>query len=650
MKWLSLIVTGFVLTVAGAQAESNAVTAGEFRVEPPTLLNLGFQWDMTGDVNRNATVEVEYRQTGASEWKKAMPLLRMGGERVFRAREHLDYTVPDRFAGSILNLTPETEYECRFTMKDPDGVEGQTLRSVKVRTRGEPKEPTGGRVLHVYPPGFHGEKQEPSFVGLMEAYQGAGGGDWDVLSERMVRPGDIILIHAGLYKADPLDYVTPHKVPFDGTYELTAKGTPDKPIVIKAAGDGEVIFDGNNGTHQLFNVMVADYHIFDGLTIRNVDIAFQAGYKNIIGPKGLTVRNCRMENVGMGVTGQFAGSRDFYIADNVIIGRKDRYRLQGWSNPGIYGPNPLRSYYGIRVYGSGHVIAHNAIAFFHDGIGVCTHGSPDAKPEDWAVSIDIYNNDIHLSADDFIEGDGGVHNIRIFQNRGVNAAHSGLSGQPIFGGPAYYYRNVLYHIKGGAPFKFLAVPAGLIVFHNTVLAENRMGGLYSNAHFRNNLFLGNDIPNRPIAALPNATSYSTYDHNGYRPSRVVDDNYLWLAPEKGQLRNYDLNMKEHGKVFKTLREMAAATGHERNGIEVDYDIFVDLGPTAGAADPNRIYHAANLNFQLKPGSKAVDAGEIIPTINDDVTGTAPDLGALEVGKPLPVYGPRGTANNEPFYW
>jgi hypothetical protein len=28
-----------------------------------------------------------------------LPLLRIGGERVFRATEHLDYTVPDGFAG-----------------------------------------------------------------------------------------------------------------------------------------------------------------------------------------------------------------------------------------------------------------------------------------------------------------------------------------------------------------------------------------------------------------------------------------------------------------------------------------------------------------------------------------------------------------------
>jgi len=27
-------------------------------------------------------------------------------------------------------------------------------------------------------------------------------------------------------------------------------------------------------------------------------------------------------------------------------------------------------------------------------------------------------------------------------------------------------------------------------------------------------------------------------------------------------------------------------------------------------------------------------------VNDDLTGKAPDLGALEVGKPLPIYGPR----------
>ena len=60
-----------------------------------------------------------------------------------------------------------------------------------------------------------------------------------------------------------------------GTYFLTQSGTADKPIVIKAAGDGEAIFDGD-GAYNLFNVMAANYNYFEGLTIRNTELAFQA--------------------------------------------------------------------------------------------------------------------------------------------------------------------------------------------------------------------------------------------------------------------------------------------------------------------------------------------------------------------------------------
>ena len=82
-------------------------------------------------------------------------------------------------------------------------------------------------------------------------------------------------------------------------------------------------------------------------------------------------------------------------------------------------------------------------------------------------------------------------------------------------------------------------------------------------------------------------------------------------------------------------------------MEVDFDIFVDLKPP-DAANRYAIYHAAELNFKLKPGSKAVDAGAPLPTINDDFAGSAPDLGALEAGRPEPVYGPRQGAG-KPFY-
>jgi hypothetical protein len=636
-----LIVTSALLAlIAPGLRVENATKAGQFMVEPPTLICLGFEWEIAGDDNRNATVTVSYRPSGQSAWKEAMPLLRMGGEKVFRA----PYTVPNKFAGSILDLEPDTEYEVRLTMKDPDGVSGQTVQTAKVRTRAEPKEAAGGRVLHVYPPAWRGTKQEPNFTGLMAAYAGAGTGDWNVVFQHKAEPGDVILVHAGLYKGDRHNYVDPLSTTFDGAYLLTAKGTAAKPIVIRAAGDGEVIFDGD-GAFRLFDVMGAEYHIFDGLTIRNTEVAFWAGVKDVAGAKGLTVRNCRIENVGIGINAQYAGSKDFYIADNIFLGRDDRHRILGWANPGVYGAHPINSYYAIKVYGAGHVIAHNAVAFFHDGISVCTHGVPDPERDRWAVAIDIYNNDIHVTGDDFIEADGGVHNIRVMRNRGVNAAHTGLSAQPIFGGPAYYIRNIVYNTPVALKF---SNPAGVVVYHNTIIAENRTAQQVSNAHFANNLFLGTDAP-VGIAALGGPTAYSTYDYDGYRPNRAAEFQYSWLGPRSGMTVDYD-RPQNHTPRFKTLAELAAATGQETHGIEVDYDIFENLRPPVppDSSKPGTPYEAMNLNFRLKAGSKAVDAGVRLPNVNDAFAGRAPDLGAYEVGQPIPVYGPRWL-KEQPFY-
>jgi arylsulfatase A-like enzyme len=44
--------------------DAAAVTPGEFIVEPPTLINLGFEWHIDGDANRNARVAVSYRKAG----------------------------------------------------------------------------------------------------------------------------------------------------------------------------------------------------------------------------------------------------------------------------------------------------------------------------------------------------------------------------------------------------------------------------------------------------------------------------------------------------------------------------------------------------------------------------------------------------------
>ena len=513
----TLLLASFALLAshtAPGPRSPDAVAAGEFIVEPPTLLCLGFEWKIEGDENRNAAVAVQYRKRGETAWREALPLLRIGDEKVGRAREFLEYWTPRMFAGSILDLEPETAYECRFTMTDPDGATGQAVREVTVATRGEPRIPQGGRTLHVYPPDYTGPRLEPSFNGLKEAYYGPGTGDWAVVWERPSRPGDVILVHAGLYKADRFNYVTPYMIPFDGTYTLTIDGTPEKPIVIKAAGDGEAIFDGD-GCHRLFDVSAADHTHIEGLTIKNTDVAIFAGFKDTLGCSGLTVRNCRFEDVGMGVTTQFAGSKNFYIADNVVLGRDDRSRLIGWQNVGpAYKPTPIKSYIGLKVFGQGHVVCHNYVAYFHDAISICTHGAP--KPQDpKAVAIDIYNNDIHLMIDDFVETDGGMHNLRVMRNRGFNAAHHGYSAQPVFGGPAYFYRNIGYNVPLGGCIKTGgASPAGVLVYHNTFVSENSNARGCSNVHFRNNLILGSDHPERPVLGFLTYTAYSSLDYDG----------------------------------------------------------------------------------------------------------------------------------------
>ena len=633
----------------------NATRPGRFHVEHPTLLNLGFEWPIQGDANRNATVAVDFRRVNDPQWRQALPLVRIGGEKVYRRRENLEYTVPEGFAGSILNLEPGVEYECKFVLTDPDGVTGESTQTVKVKTRGEPKAYEGGRVLHVYPPDYAGVRQEPSYTGILQAYYGAGLGDWSVVWERRAQPGDRLLLHAGLYRPERLNYVDPMMAPFDGSMSLTLHGTPEKPITIQAAGDGEVVIDGD-GNHRLFDVMASRHHIFDGLTFRNTDVAIFAGQKEVLGAVGLTVRNCRFENVGFGVWTEYAGSSDFYLADNLFLGRDDRFRLVGWGgvarDPGgpswpipLYGSHRLTSYYAIKVYGPGHVIARNAIAYFHDGIGISTYGTPESDPDRRASSIDIYNNDLHLLNDDVLETDGGVHNIRVFNNRGVNAAQGGYSAQPVFGGPVYFYRNLLYHVPSGVAFKFSAKPAGLFVWHNTIITEHLAGDPSANMHFRNNLFLGADTPGRGVLTLANSTAGNTTDYNGYRPNRNVQAQYHYFRPGPGT--NVYEPKREDWQVFTTLREFQAATGQEAHSPEVDFDIFEQLAPP----DPARrfaVYHAMDLNFRLKPGSRAVDAGVPIPTVNEGFNGRAPDLGALEAGQPAPHYGPRWLTW-EPFY-
>lgn len=658
-----------LLAAAQPQGQSrNSVRAGELIVDPPTLINLGFEWFIEGDDNRNASVEVSYRKVGETAWQSALPLLRLHNERITRD-DFLDVVAPNMFAGSILDLQPDTAYEARFVLTDPDGARGQTRRTLTVRTRPEPMPAQGGRTFHVYPPNFKGQKQEPSFEGLMCAYNlTCSGTDWATAGRPRVRPGDVILVHAGLYKYNRYEYTNNvavnRTVPLDGTYYLTADGTEDRPIVIKGAGDGEAIFDGA-GNFTLFDIRAADYTYFEGLTFRNTDVAINAGTQFIVGSKGLTVKRSRFEQVGAGVFTNYSGSSNFYIADNVFVGRNDPERVIGWAQPQLWGrfngvdgqvhPPAMSSYVAIKLYGPGHVVAYNSIAHFHDGVNIETYGNPDGSaavdgpkypPKAfWSrrpVSIDFYNNLMTNFHDNPFETDGGMHNIRVMRNLMLNSASHAFCNQPSLGGPTYWIGNIAYHLPGGST-RLTNGSAGVLMYHNTILSETLAAGA-SNVHWRNNLFLGeNSAP--AIFDITTFTSYTSSDYNGFRPNPGADVSFRWAAPKGGAQASFPLPGQQpntEARTFRTLAEYSAATGQDRNSVLVDYDAFVNV-PKLDATDMKaiqRVHPATVADFRLKAGSAAVDRGVALPNINDGFTGKAPDLGALEFGKAAPHYGPR----------
>ncbi|HVZ27445.1 MAG TPA: hypothetical protein VG798_02220 [Rhizomicrobium sp.] len=646
-----LFVLALTLTPAFAQAPSKAVTAGAFLAERPTLNSLGFEWKVSGDANRNAQVEVTYRVKGETQWRKALPLFRMNGEQVpgpkphFGDRNYYDYIVPNMFAGSILNLKPDTVYETRFTLSDPDGVKGRKQQAATVRTRAVPAPASGGHVYHVYPFGFKGVMQQPGFIGLMTAYyMGSDESDHSNTMPPRVRPGDIILVHAGTYKDQRFVYggfdasVPAYGTPFDGTYYLTQSGTPDKPIVIKAAGDGEVIFDGD-GAQNLFNLMGASYNYFDGITVRNTNVAFLLGIKNIIGSSGFTLTHSRFEDVGRVVQEDWAATRDIYIADNVMIGRHDPEHVTSWNHPEAFArypgfPATTTSEYAVKVYGQGIVVTRNYVANFHDAIDIATYGDPSDKPSEQASSIDISGNDMFNMSDNCVELDGGVHNVRAFDNRCVNATGGAFSTQPIFGGPAYIFRNLAYNSTTGGGLKLLDTPSGVLIYQNTFIGQGTMLGPLSNVQLRNNLFVG-DSWKVAVFDFRTYTSYSSSDYNGFGPNAGVANNFGWSSPAPGIAADYG---RLPNRRYASLADYQAGSSQDGHSVLVGLDAFQNVKPT-DQANPPKLYSPEDYDFTLKPDSAAIDRGIELPTITDGFNGRAPDLGALEYGAPLPHYGP-----------
>jgi hypothetical protein len=401
--------------------------------------------------------------------------------------------------------------------------------------------------------------------------------------------GDVVQLAAGSYAA----------------FSLERDGAAGRPLVIR--GTPGAVISGEINVLNRHDVML------DSVTV-NGHIRFN-GTNNMTVVRSTVNANASVRN-GNGITSELR-SQNAYIADNVVTGTTT------WadSSLGVSGNNRGE---GIEVTGPGHVIMNNRVSGFRDAISL--------MEDDEAVdqhSIDILNNDISAAADDGVEADFCFHNCRIMRNRLTNV-FIGLSSQPSLGGPTYFIRNVMFNVAHVA-FKLYRGSYGDVILHNTVVkggdgfavnTDTPVGRLYT----RNNLFIGGP-----------GGSFGGYSSGSGRP--------VWLPSL--QTANALMDYDAYGSTLGTFTGRYGSTSFsslaqlkglntEKQATQVDLSVFAATISLPTAAMTN----FAKPDLRLRAGGSGVDKGVAISNVNTGYAGSAPDVGAYEVGAALPVYGPR----------
>ena len=248
------------------------VTPGDLVVDPPTLINLGFEW-----VDRRRRQSQRRRstcRTARSARRRGRRGCRSCGCRASGSRSRTCSTWSCRTCSPAASSTssPDTAYEARFVLTDPDGIGGpaaNATKTVTVRTRPEPMPADGRQGLSRLSGRLHRAADRAVVhrhhvrlqLLLRRRRHRAGRTAARQAGRHHPRPRRHLRVSATEYYANQTTINA--TTTFEGTYYLTADGTPERPIVIKAAGDGEVILDGR-GNFNLFNVKAADYNYFEG--------------------------------------------------------------------------------------------------------------------------------------------------------------------------------------------------------------------------------------------------------------------------------------------------------------------------------------------------------------------------------------------------
>jgi len=547
------------------------ISPGEFVAELPTFHCLGYRWLVSGEGASRGRVTVEYRRRGTDEWSRSMDLFRVD-------RRGMPSPPPagtELFAGSILDLRPDTEYDVKLTLLADGNVVAE--KRITQRTWKPPQLAAPKRVLHVAPGTGGGSGSEASpFRGLAAAASSA-------------RPGDLFLVLPGTYR---------------GPARFTRNGTAELPIAWRSVKPHEAVIEVAEGD-IVINAGGARHVIVEGFATRGGRLGVA-----VHGASNVTVRGCTFASIRRGVMGDSGESR-IVVMDCVFEGK------HVWQKK-----SPTKTEdRAVDLSGSGHVVCYNRISGYRDGIDTRTPGP--------ANGVDIHNNHITVCTDDAIELDFSNHNCRAYDNL-IHDCQMGISFQPVYGGPAYAVRNVMYNVAHEV-FKLHVTPpntgkptSGGVLLHNTIVKKGVPFRVWSDegpARFfyaRNNLYVGDEGPHALEITCP---------------MQEADFDYDVFAGRFGTFASW--NGKRHG----SISAFGAKASQERHGRAVRDAGGLFASGLAPPADLATLHEVDPARFVPAPSSAAVDAGVALPGVNDAFSGRAPDAGAFELGAPVPHYGP-----------
>ena len=391
---------------------------------------------------------------------------------------------------------------------------------------------------------------------------------------------------------------------YSGPITISSSGTLANPIIIRGENVDGVTIDATGAT---YGVTIWGSHVY----LERVTVSGSTWGARSYNTVGIVIRNSRFIGVSRGIYAKSGTNRNFYICDNVLEG--------GYAWPEV--SSITWNEEGITISGEGHTVCHNTLSGFGDALGLA-HDTDIPN-----IAIDFYGNDVLWTGDDGLELDFAHRNVRAFDNRIANAG-MGVSLQPAWGGPVYIFRNLFLNMAH-SPYKLNNDPSGFFILHNTSARTQGDGnyGAYAwpqlgytqsdgdpayaaNFQFKNNILIGVSDP----AQVTTDLILVEIDYNGWWPDgtfRFVDS---WV----------------------NFADLLSNSPYEANGRLLDENTFTT--PLDLPVDFTTFW--SDTDVTLGQNSLALNAGQLLPNINDDYSGSAPDLGAIERGDMLPLYGVR----------